>query len=178
MASATVRFISDLHFGHKSMAQHFRKFQDEYYHDEHIIDQWNRIVRSPKDLTYILGDITMEKSFSYYQLDRLMGRKIVVLGNHDRHQDIPELMKYVESVAGMVNYKGFILTHCPVHESVLHERYRGNIHGHIHGKFVLKDPLLADYLGEIDNRYMNVSAEVIDYKPKTMEDLLIKYDRI
>lgn len=177
MASATVRFISDLHFGHKSMAQVHRKFQDEYYHDEHIIDQWNRVVRSPKDLTYIIGDITMEKSFSYYQLDRLMGRKIVVLGNHDRHQDIREMLKYCENVGGMIDYKGFILTHCPIHPSELHNRFRGNIHGHIHNNFILKDPLLADYLGQIDNRYINVCAEVIDYKPKTIDELLVIYNR-
>ena len=38
-----VRFISDLHFGHKFMASH-RKFHDEFYHDEHIIDSWNKVV--------------------------------------------------------------------------------------------------------------------------------------
>jgi calcineurin-like phosphoesterase family protein len=156
------------------MASH-RKFQDEYYHDEHIIDQWNRVVRSPKDLTFILGDITMEKSFSYYQLDRLMGRKIVVLGNHDRHQDVREMLKYVENVAGMIDYKGFVLTHCPIHPQELYERYHGNIHGHIHEHLILKDPSLADYIGEPNDRYLNVSAEMIDYRPKTIEELLIKY---
>lgn len=171
----TVRFISDLHFGHKSMAQVFRKFQDEYYHDEHIIDSWNSVVKSRKDLTFIAGDITMEKSFSYYQLDRLMGRKIVILGNHDRYQDVRELLHYVENVAGMIDYKGFLITHCPIHPQELHQRYRGNIHGHIHGNFVLEHPSMAEFLGQKASRYLNVSAEVIDYKPKTIDELLEIY---
>lgn len=161
----TVRFISDLHFGHKSMAFKHRKFQDEYYHDEHIIDQWNRTIKSKKDLTYILGDITMESPWYYYQLDRLIGRKIVVLGNHDRIQDVQELLKYVEKVGGAIDYKGFLLTHVPVHESEL-EFCRGNIHGHIHEK-LLDNP-----------KYLNVSCEAIDYRPLTLDELLVKYNRV
>ena len=177
MASCTVRFIGDLHFGHINLAKSLRNFQDEFYHDEHIIDMWNRTCRSPKDLTYILGDITMEKSFSYYQLDRLMGRKIIVGGNHALWQDSKELARYVDGIVGMVDYKGFILTHCPIHESMI-DRCRGNIHGHVHSRSILKNPLMANYLGEMDSRYLNVSAEMIDYSPITIDELLIKYDRI
>lgn len=162
MASCTVRFISDLHFGHKWMAN-FRGFQDEFYHDEFIVEEWNKVVKSPKDLTFILGDITMEKKFWYYQLDRLMGRKIVVGGNHDDYRDTIELLKYVESIAGIIEYKGFLLTHCPVHPMELHERLRGNIHGHIHEKLVG------------DNKYFNVCPEQIGYAPITIDDLLKKY---
>ena len=154
-----VRFISDLHFQHKNMSTH-RGFQDEFYWDEYLIEQWNSVVKSPKDLTYILGDITMEKSQGYFQLDRLMGRKIVVLGNHDMKQHVQELLKYVESVAGMIDYKGFTLTHCPIHPIEL-ERYRGNIHGHTHENVYE------------DKRYINVCAEMIDCKPKTIDELII-----
>ena len=63
------------------MATH-RGFQDEFYHDEHIIDQWNRVVNK-RDTVYLLGDVTMEKQTNYDILDRLEGRINVVLGNHD-----------------------------------------------------------------------------------------------
>lgn len=154
----TVRFISDLHFGHKNLAQTLRGFQDEFYHDEFIIEQWNRVV-GKRDLTYILGDITMEKTDHYFQLDRLNGRKYIVLGNHDLIQHIPELLKYVEKVGGMVQYKGHILTHCPIHPSELRD-WGKNIHGHIHN-------------GKIDDsRYINVSCEAVGYQPKTLDELL------
>ena len=171
MSTPIVRFYADPHLGHRNLAQNLRKFQDEFYHDEYIIDQWNSVVKSPKDITYILGDITMEKIDSYPLLDRLRGIKHIVGGNHDLKQHCRELLKYVDSISGMIDYKGFVLTHCPVHHSIVQEK-RGNIHGHIHGNHI--------YLpnGEMDTRYINVSAEVLGYKPTTLEDLLIKYNRV
>jgi calcineurin-like phosphoesterase family protein len=155
---SNVRFISDPHFGHKWMASH-RGFHDEFYHDEHIISCWNKVVNK-RDLTYILGDITMESSKHYYRLDSLNGRKYVILGNHDMRGDISELLKYVDGVAGMVKYKqGIILTHCPIHPCEM-DRFTHNIHGHVH------ENTLAD------QRYINVSAEVVDYTPKLLKELI------
>ena len=152
-----VRFISDLHFGHGNMAIR-RGFTTVDEHDAYIIEQWNKIVNK-RDITYILGDITMEKISSYHLLDRLNGVKKVILGNHDRSSHVPELLKYVSFVGGMVQYKGHILTHCPIHPSQLEFRYSKNIHGHLH-------------LNSLDDeRYINVSAEVVNYTPKTLDEL-------
>lgn len=171
-----VRFIGCLHFGHKSIAQ-YRGFQDEYYHDEHLVDYWNRTVHK-KDLTYILGDITMEKSNEYYQLDRLAGRKVVVLGNHDKWQHVPELMRYVNGIAGMIDYKGFALTHAPIHPNEAHF-YRGNIHAHIHHMNKLEEVITNNSYLDKDSKpestlhkYFCVDAKLIDFKPKTIEELL------
>lgn len=172
---STVRFIGCLHLSHEWMAKH-RGFNDSFYHDEYLIDMWNRNVNK-RDLTYILGDVTMEKAFPYIQLDRLNGRKIVVLGNHDRHQDIPELLKYVESVAGMVDYKGCALTHAPIHPSEVHF-YRANIHAHIHEN-VLEECITMSSYKDADStpmatlhKYKCVDAKLIDFKPKSLEELL------
>jgi calcineurin-like phosphoesterase family protein len=127
-----VRFIADLHLSHANMAKR-RGFSSIEEHDEHIIAQWNSVVHK-RDITYILGDVTMEKSSPYPLLDRLNGLKHIVLGNHDRRQDVPHLLQYVESVGGMIQYKGIILTHCPIHPSELEYRFNKNIHGHIHDK--------------------------------------------
>jgi len=170
----TVRFIADLHLGHTNMAK-MRKFQDEFSHDEYIVDQWNSVVNK-KDLTYILGDVTMESSKHYPILNRTNGRKIVILGNHDRPQDVVELLKYVDRVCGMVKYKGIWLTHCPVHESELEYRVPKNIHGHIHEKVVMKNVYEWGYKKEPipDERYFCVSCERVDYKPKTLPELGIE----
>lgn len=169
-----VRFIGCLHFSHKWMAQH-RGFPDEIQHDEKIIDTWNSTVHR-KDLTYILGDVTMETDKHYYQLDRLNGRKIVVLGNHDLHQHTRELLRYVESVAGMVDYKGYCLTHSPIHPNEI-GFYKGNIHAHIHenelheifipNRYKDKDSLISPTL----YKYYNVDAAKINYKPVLLSDL-------
>lgn len=165
MSTGHPRFISDLHFGHRNMAIH-RGFKDEEEHDIFLIEQWNKIVKSSKDLTYIIGDITMEKPKDYYKLNLLKGRKVVVLGNHDRRQDIPLLLQYVEGVAGMIDYKGFFLTHCPMHPSEILDKHRGNIHGHNHEKRIE------------DKRYINVSCELLNYQPRTLEELLIIQDEL
>ena len=122
---STVRFMGCLHLGHRNLAT-WRGFQDEVEHDEYLISQWNKAVHK-RDLTYILGDVTMETDRHYYQLDRLNGRKVVVLGNHDRWQHVPELLKYVDGVAGAVDYKGYLLTHVPIHVDEVHF-CRANLH--------------------------------------------------
>ena len=152
-----VFFISDLHFSHQNMAK-ARGFETIEQHDNHIIDCWNKKV-SKRDIVYLLGDLTMEKRSPYPLLAKLNGTKRVIGGNHDRPQDMHELLKYVYSISGMIRYKGFILTHCPIHESEV-DRFRGNIHGHVHAES-LPDP-----------RYFNVSAEAINYTPISFEELL------
>jgi calcineurin-like phosphoesterase family protein len=162
-----VRFIADLHLGHTNMAIR-RGFSTVEEHDEHIIASWNSVV-DKRDVTYILGDVTMEKKSSYALLDRLNGVKHVVLGNHDRRQDVPHLLQHVTSVAGMVQYKGIILTHCPIHPMELEYRFPRNIHGHIHDSQVMK---ILDGWEEIDYRYICVSCERVDYKPKSLTELI------
>ena len=160
-----VRFIADLHFGHRWMSEH-RGFPDVFTHDEFIVNQWNSVVNK-KDVTYILGDITMASMDHYYRLDALKGRKIVILGNHDDPAHVPELLKYVDKVAGMVSYKGIWITHCPVHPMEMAYRVKKNIHGHIHEKIVMLD-------GVPDDRYYCVSGEHVDYKPQTLIQLGIR----
>lgn len=175
-----VRFMGCLHIGHTSIAK-YRGFQDEFYHDEYLIEQWNKIVHK-RDTTYILGDVTMETSKHYYQLDRLAGRKIVVLGNHDKYQDIPELLKYVDGVAGCVDYKGYFLSHAPIHVSEIGQ-YRANIHAHIHHQNILANFEINRMYQDKENnpiistkdKYFNVDAKLMDFKPKTLEELCLLY---
>lgn len=153
---STIRFIADLHFGHLNMALK-RGFSSVEEHDEHIISQWNKTVQK-RDVTYILGDLTMEKKTPYHLLSRLRGVKHVVLGNHDRHQDVPHLLQHVNSVSAMLKYKGFWLTHCPVHPFEL-ERVYGNIYGHVHEN-IIDHP-----------KYFCVSCENVNYTPVTFQEL-------
>jgi len=117
----------------------------------------------------------MESSKSYQLLSNLNGMKKVILGNHDRPSDIQELMKYVQSIAGMVKYKGIWLTHCPVHERELEFRVPRNIHGHIHENQIMKleeNGFKDEWVP--DDRYHCVSCEHVDYTPKTLAELGIE----
>ena len=158
-----VRYISDLHLSHNNMALR-RGFVNFEEHDRYIVKNWNNVVNK-RDVVYILGDVTFEKSTPYILLNQLNGIKKIILGNHDQPQHVPELLKYVNNVASMKYLKdkkfgNIIFTHAPIHPCELEYRYNINIHGHVHLNTLE------------DKRYINVSAEVIDYKPKTLEELL------
>jgi len=162
--SARILFFSDPHFGHHNMAIK-RGFENAEQMNQHIIQSWNSVVNK-KDTVYILGDITMEKTASYPLLDQLLGYKKVVLGNHDQPQHIPELLKHVNSVAGIVKFRSrygsIFLTHCPIHPNELDYRVKYNIHGHVHENTIE------------DDRYINVCCENIDYKPKSLDEIFEK----
>lgn len=173
-----VHFIGCLHLGHESVAK-WRGFKDSEEHDNYLISQWNKTVRK-KDIVYILGDVTMETDKHYYKLDQLNGRKKVVLGNHDLGKHVPELLKYVESVAGMVDYKGLILTHCPIHPNEI-GFCRASVHAHIHHKSKLEECVVGSRYQDEDSvpsktlhKYVCVDALLLDFKPMSTEQVLEK----
>jgi calcineurin-like phosphoesterase family protein len=161
-----VRFIADLHFGHEAIALK-RGFSSVEEHDEYIIKQWNTVTHK-KDLTYILGDVTCETPKHYHLLDRLNGRKVVIMGNHDMRKHVRKLLEHVDNVAGLIKYKGIFLSHCPVHPREMEYRVSHNIHGHIHAKKVKKKILGFKV---VDKRYICVSCEQVGYTPKTLAQL-------
>lgn len=152
---SNVYVISDLHLGHKNVAE-WRGFNTVEEHDQYIIDKWNSVV-GKRDYVKVLGDIAMHKKH-YPMLDELNGKIDVILGNHDLKNHVPDLMMYVNSVCGMVKYKGVWLSHAPIHPQEL--RGHINIHGHVH----------MDSID--DDRYINVSCDVVDYTPQLISKYL------
>lgn len=156
-----VFFISDLHLGHENIAK-YRGFKDAEEHDNFIIKQWNSVVNK-KDTVWIVGDITMEKKEPYTLLASLKGTKNVVLGNHDLPQHVPYLMPYVNKIAGMLKYRGFMVTHAPMYQPEV-EAFEANIHGHVHEKSIAH------------LKYLNVSADVLNYTPILFKKLKERYE--
>ena len=77
-------FISDIHIQHRLMLRTRGYESFEAMHDD-IVKRWNSKV-TKGDTVYIIGDV----SFGDYEqtkavLDRLNGQKILIKGNHDRH---------------------------------------------------------------------------------------------
>jgi calcineurin-like phosphoesterase family protein len=162
--------ISDPHFGHENMAIR-RGFKNAEEQDNLIIENWNKTVNK-KDVILLLGDITMESSKFYHYLNKLNGLKRVVLGNHDMPQDVPKLLPYVHSVCGMYKREGCIFTHAPIHPDEL-RRFRKNVHGHCHEETVKITYTASDkVLQRIDDRYVNVCCEVVNYTPVLLSSLL------
>lgn len=128
---SNVFFIADLHLGHKGILKWAGQYRNNpktiEEHDEWIIQQWNSIVK-PKDTVKVLGDVCWTKD-SLKLLKGLRGNKHLILGNHDLFA-LEDYQEYFSYIHGFKKYKGYILSHCPIHDSEM-IRWK-NIHGHIH----------------------------------------------
>lgn len=159
--------ISDLHLGHENIIEYCRpEFADLDDMHNYLIKQWNSVVR-PQDKVYVLGDVVFKKTYIEI-LAELHGTKNLIMGNHDNSVKLYKFQEYFKKIRGchQLYEEGFgnmILTHIPVHPGQLDKRFKLNIHGHLHTN-VLDDP-----------RYINVSCEQVDFKPKLVQDIVKEY---
>ena len=158
---SNVFVISDTHFFHKNILEfekEARPFSSVEEMNETLVDNWNRVV-GHKDVVWHLGDVLFGKD-NFYILDRLNGRKNLVLGNHDHYgAGISSYTEKFRDVQASKKLDDFILTHIPVHTCQF-GRYEGNIHGHLHSKVVM------DHAGwGSDRRYVCVCVEQTNLAP-------------
>lgn len=152
-------FIADTHFGHPKSAKR-RGFEDVESHDKHVFECITSSVGNTDEL-FIVGDVVNHVDSLHYlqRLYRWVGKLNLILGNHDfRHNRDPSISPtieqyahYSDNILGITAYKGYWISHCPIHPREL--LGNKNIHGHVH------------YNSMDDDRYINVSAEAIDYTP-------------
>ncbi len=157
-----VKFISDLHLGHKNILRFsgpLRGGTTSEEHDEWIVEQWNSVVNN-RDLVWVLGDVAFPGEGNLDILARLKGRKKLVRGNHDT-LPTAEYLKYFEDIYGIYKKYGYWITHAPVHPLEL--RGKKNIHGHVHQHSIN------------DNRYINVCVEENYGIPISLQEIRSKY---
>ena len=97
-------FTSDTHFGHTNIIKYCnRPFSSVEEHDETLIKNWNEKV-GPDDIIFHLGDFAFgsEKQWMNY-LDRLNGKKYLVIGNHDWRNLTPGVCQRFEEVSQQMN---------------------------------------------------------------------------
>ena len=169
-----VYFTSDTHFGHQNilhfsgkekLGDHGRCGTNSEEHDEWLIEEINKVVKK-RDILYILGDVAMGKPGSnsngsgvgnLNKVKQLHGTKKFILGNHD-DMPIQAYMEIAQVVRGMDRYKGFWLSHCPMHPNEL--RGRKNIHGHVHANSITRKVTPNLRVKEVlDENYVNVCVE-------------------
>ena len=158
-----VYFTADLHFSHMNTLYHHPKKReaagislDELQngnkldvlakYDEWLINRWNKTIRRD-DVVYILGDVCLgNRERTEKILQRLNGKKFLILGNHDK--SCKGLERYFEWVGDVKEAKfnhyqfPFIkedetfcveLFHYPI--LAWNRRTHGTcmVHGHTHG---------------------------------------------
>lgn len=149
-------FISDLHLGHEKVYQG-RGFPTIEDHDNTIINNINLRVK-PEDTLFILGDVCVAGPKKIEVLQRMREitcRKVLIAGNHDPG-DMTLLAPLFDAIHGayVLGNEQWLLTHVPVHPQCLGERFKANLHGHMHKNVIEYDP-----------RYLNLSVEMTGYLP-------------
>lgn len=108
--------------------------------DHTLIQNWNKVI-NPNDIVFHLGDFAFADKSKWRQLlNSLNGIKYLVLGNHDRIDDVPkECFISVEDMiqlsikdGELEGYSTFIMTHYPLATWAGINKGIFNIHGHIH----------------------------------------------
>lgn len=157
--------ISDTHFNHKNIVGYEnRPFESIEYMNKSLINNWNSVVKK-KDTVYHLGDFAFgNKVYIKSILSQLNGKKVLIMGNHDRRIKKNPVF-WLECGFDVVYdypiiYKGdFILSHEPLAD--IGRFY--NIHGHIHSRC------------NNSNKYINVSVEQTNYRPVNLDSIVSKY---
>lgn len=139
--------------------------------NETLIENWNRRVRR-NDTIYIVGDLFFRAADVKGILDRLSGKKHLILGNHDKSWikkiDAGDYFESVESFMEMSDgQRGITFCHYPL-LSWDHAQRTYMIHGHIHNN------TNADYWPLLvrRERVLNAGCEINGYEPVTFDELV------
>jgi calcineurin-like phosphoesterase family protein len=171
--------ISDHHLGHTNSWEKFKRedgsplrpFTSTEEMNETMIERHNAKVKE-QDTVYFLGDVVINKK--YLELvKRMNGRKILVRGNHDIFKDEDYREVGFQQIHGVrVFVDKFILSHIPLHPDCVTERFKVNVHGHLHANEIMIDETLmsSSYI-KPDPRYLCVCVEQTDFTPLHFDEV-------
>lgn len=174
-------YTSDLHFFHRNILRYEadkRPFASKEELDSEIydstvqhmnrvlIDNWNTVV-TPEDTVYVIGDFSMGgKTNVPLVRKQLVGKVVLVRGNHDRSKDFMLESGFDEVYDDLVVQDGdktLWLHHQPV---LFPEKWpvKTDYHlcGHVHSAWARR------------NNVINVGVDVSNLKPLTLEQLLTR----
>jgi calcineurin-like phosphoesterase family protein len=161
--------VSDTHFRHKNIIKYCNRPMG---HDTLMANNWMQVVKLD-DTVLHLGDLMvwwpgLEQEQAALIAQSLPGEKYMLRGNHDKLTDeefklftgftvVPEFIQ-------MIGQTRVLFSHYPDLERI--GQWDLNVHGHIHNN---------DYHDEFKGlhaKYINISVEVMDYKPKRLREVL------
>ena len=173
-------FTSDTHFGHaRIMAFAGRPFADVHEMDEYMIKKWNERVQ-PNDYIFHLGDFAWGGSEVWNGLlDRLNGRKVLIVGNHDRRNLRKNYMSKFETVEFemVINVNGqpIYLNHLPFlcyDGSYGRDIITWQLHGHVHTSLYVNNGFDFARMEEcaLSTQY-DVGVDLNNFQPISFEEV-------
>ena len=122
-------FTADWHLGHKNVIEYAKRpFKSLEEMHEALVKRYNDTV-SGADVVYFLGDTVWDKNYASC-LDKLVGNKVFIPGNHDRAWCKARRMDIWHFKALR---PGFYMCHLPLLTWPTMAHGEGMIHGHSHG---------------------------------------------
>lgn len=185
-------FTADMHFHHNNIIKlSNRPFSNLSEMHEHFIAEWNKRVK-PTELVYVLGDFSFANvDATKLILDRLLGHKILVKGNHDApaHKCLAAGFQEVhENIYIQLDGKKIFLSHFPYHPMTYYEKNpdgsvtihywaAGHDQRYLHKRIVDDGQswLLHGHVHKSwkqNGRQINVGVDVWDYKLVSHEKIL------
>lgn len=159
--------IADLHFSHKNIIEYEKRpFANVEEMNKTIVRNWNTFV-SKHDTVFILGDVSFcGKEETKELISKLNGKKVLILGNHDRGRSVDNFWRYVgfnEVYRYPIVYDDWlVLSHEPP-EYFNEQTPYAYIYGHVHSTPMYKT---------ITKNSACVSVERWNYSPVKLETLI------
>lgn len=133
---------------------------------EYLISRWNSTV-GPEDEIYILGDFSDGSAADTAALlQRLQGKKYLVIGNNDHYLEDPafpqELFVWAKHYFELLALDTkFVLFHFPIEVWSGYGYDRVHLHGHIHRRQPIVEPIRRYDVGVEANDGAPVSLEAV-----------------
>lgn len=180
------KYTSDLHLGDSRIIKSIRtEFHSVEEMDAYLINQYNEHV-DDNDEIWILGDLFFRAKYDVkLYLEKLKGKKHLIIGNHDKWMKNVKLSDYFETVDNMHVIKDgkkvVTLCHYPMFEwtgsryaKYSPEGVSFHIHGHLHSD---RRSLTYHSIRENLPCALNCSCDVNKYHPVTFEELMDNNDK-
>lgn len=158
-----VYFTADQHFGHETIIDYCNRPFNRVSKMDHTIIARYRSVVQPEDTVYFLGDLTLLGASRWGSVEnivnQLTGRKILIIGNHDKL----DIFRYVdvgfESVHTMLDIGDYLLVHDPAVATGRNDRKW--LCGHVHTVFKFAK----------NHTVLNVGVDQWSFYPVSMDEV-------
>lgn len=159
----TVFFTSDSHYSHTNVIKYSnRPFTSKFEMNSKLMENWNTQIKQ-NDIVYHLGDFCFaDEQEGQSILDRLNGKKHLIIGNHDK---VGVKLKGWESIEHYkeINVDGQHIVLCHYAMRVWNRSHHGAwmLYGHSHGSLP-DDPNALS---------IDVGVDCHNYTPLNMDDI-------
>lgn len=165
---STIRFIADIHAYDVYSLDWRTEALDDYV--KKVAHNWNSIV-DKDDVTIIAGDVghLCSKTIQFYK--SLLGKKILVLGNHDIEwgREIYTCGIFA-GIHRNICLNDIDVVHIP-DESYLKTHYYIHGHHHYYNTYTMRQQL---QVYAKDTFRLNCASDLIGYAPRTLQELVLQ----